>query len=40
MATATVSTSVRQNPGEYVLLQGVRWSTYEALAENLVPRPD
>jgi Uma2 family endonuclease len=35
MATATVSTPVETHSEEYVLLHGVRWSTYEALLEDL-----
>ena len=35
MATATVSAPVQHQVGEYVLLHGVRWSTYEALLEDL-----
>jgi Uma2 family endonuclease len=35
MATATVVTPVQQHNEEYVLLHGVRWSTYEALLEDL-----
>jgi hypothetical protein len=35
MATATLSTPVETHSEEYVLLHGVRWSTYEALLEDL-----
>jgi hypothetical protein len=34
MATATVSTPIEQHNEEYVLLHGVRFSTYEALLED------
>jgi Uma2 family endonuclease len=38
MATATVSPQVRTTESESVLLHGVRWSTYEALLEDMVNR--
>jgi len=38
MATATVSPPVQSHENEYVLLHGVRWSTYEALLEDMGDR--
>lgn len=35
MATVTISTPVEAHSDEYILLHGVRWSTYEALLEDL-----
>jgi Uma2 family endonuclease len=38
MATATISHPVQVRDYEYVLLHGVRWSTYEALLEDMGDR--
>jgi len=38
MATATVSAPVQSRDHEYVLLHGVRWSTYEALLRDMGDR--
>jgi len=38
MASATVSPPVQSRDHEYVLLHGVRWSTYEALLEDMGDR--
>jgi len=38
MATATISPPAQSHDHEYVLLHGVRWSTYEALLEDMGDR--